>query len=207
LEAIAGLVQTSGATAIVDELYARLVYDQRHFLHFSELMPLDGRLIITLGPSKTESMSGYRVGVVVGPHWAIDGIEDVMGTVALRAPAYAQHTLVNWLASDVDFVRRRVTEYQNLRDSAVEQLNDSGLVSVALSGGTSYIFPRVVDPNVGDQQLARALKRRAGIVINPGYQFGSRGLGHFRICIAQSPAALELCLKSMIKVLAAGEAV
>ena len=76
------------------------------------------RSVTLLGPSKTESMSGYRVGVAVAPAAIIDRMEDVLSVSALRAPAYAQHTLVKWLADDGPFVSNRVADYQKLRDRA-----------------------------------------------------------------------------------------
>ena len=42
----------------------------------------------------------------------------------------------------------------------------------------------------GTQAIALALKSEAGLLVNPGYQFGPRGEGHFRICFAQDAALL-----------------
>jgi aspartate/methionine/tyrosine aminotransferase len=53
-----------------------------------------------------------------------------------------------------------------------------------------------------DQQLALALKVSAGLVVNPGYQFGSRGRQHFRICFAQEEAEWEDALQRMGEVIA-----
>ena len=50
---------------IVDELYSRLVYDGRSFAHLIGEEGMRERCITLLGPSKTESMSGYRVGAAV----------------------------------------------------------------------------------------------------------------------------------------------
>jgi bifunctional pyridoxal-dependent enzyme with beta-cystathionase and maltose regulon repressor activities len=43
-----------------------------------------------------------------------------------------------------------------------------------------------------------ALKTPAGLVVNPGYQFGPRGVGHFRICFAQDEAAWADALKRIV---------
>ena len=83
------------------------------------------RCITLLGPSKTELMSGFRVGVAVGPASLIEAMEDIQSVTALRAPAYAQHTLVRWLAEDHDFVRQRIADYQHLRDLTVARLTQA----------------------------------------------------------------------------------
>ncbi len=202
LARIAELAARHGCVVVADELYSRLVYDDRPFVHFATLAQALPGWITTIGPSKTESMSGYRVGVAVGSDGLIDRVEDVMSSAVLRAPAYAQHTLVRWAAADQQFVLERVRRYQELRDEAVSRLNSNGVTSVTPSAGTSYLFPSYLARDAhSDQQVALALKRRAGIVVNPGYQFGDRGVGHFRICIAQDRRVLEHCLDAIATVL------
>jgi aspartate/methionine/tyrosine aminotransferase len=202
LELVAELAAKQRALVIADELYSRLIFDDRPFVHFATMESVSDLFVTTIGPSKTESMSGYRIGVTVGPPWLIDRVEDIMSSSVLRAPAYAQHILVKWAASDSEFVRERVSKYQALRDIAVERLNVRGVMSVTRSAGTSYLFPRVLGGNLGDQEVALVLKQRAGVLINPGYQFGDRGVGSFRLCIAQDQHVLETCLEAMVEVLA-----
>jgi aspartate/methionine/tyrosine aminotransferase len=202
LNAIAELADRYGCLVIADELYSRLVFDDRPFTHFAAIGERPHGWITTIGPSKTESMSGYRVGVTVGPAWLIDRIEDVMSSAVLRAPAYAQHTLVKWGTADVQFVGDRVRRYQELRDLAVARLNANGVTAVTPSAGTSYLFPRFTTEGRSDQEVALALKRRAGILVNPGYQFGDRGVGRFRLCIAQDQGVLQRCLDAIAAVLA-----
>jgi len=48
---------------------------------------------------------------------------------------------------------------------------------------------QVGDGSAGDQRIAEALLNEAGVIVNPGYQFGSAGQGHFRLCFAQDEVA------------------
>ena len=57
------------------------------------------------------------------------------------------------------------------------------------AAGTAYLFPQVGDGSVGDQRIAEALLNEAGVIVNPGYQFGAAGQGHFRLCFAQDETA------------------
>ena len=198
---IAELVRSFDATVIVDELYSRLVYDEIPFAHLIAEEGMADRCITLLGPSKTESMSGYRVGVAVGPSELIDRMEDVLGVTVLRAPAYAQHVLTNWLSDDHPFVASRVRDYQKLRDHTVETLNASGLVRVRPAGGTAYLFPDASAVGCDEQTVAKALKSDAGLLVNPGYQFGPRGARHFRICFAQDEAIWDQALERMVSTL------
>jgi aspartate/methionine/tyrosine aminotransferase len=198
---IAELVRSFDATVIVDELYSRLVYDETPFAHLIAEEGMAERCITLLGPSKTESMSGYRVGVAVGPSELIDRMEDVLGVTVLRAPAYAQHVLTNWLSDDHPFVASRVRDYQKLRDHTVETLNASGLVRVRPAGGTAYLFPDASAVGRDEQTVAKALKSDAGLLVNPGYQFGPRGARHFRICFAQDETIWDQALERMVSTL------
>jgi aspartate/methionine/tyrosine aminotransferase len=189
IELVAEAALRAGAYVLVDELYARLVYDGRVIDHLIALDGMRERCVTLLGPSKTESMSGYRVGTAVGPSAIIEAMEDLLSVSALRAPAYAQRAMNSWLREDQDFVAERVREYQRLRDLTVAALRRINGVSVQAAGGTAYLFPRVGDGLVGDQRIAEALMNEAGVIINPGYQFGAAGQGHFRLCFAQDEAA------------------
>ncbi|RCK69076.1 aminotransferase class I/II-fold pyridoxal phosphate-dependent enzyme [Desertihabitans brevis] len=199
LTQIAELAVQHDFTVLADQLYCRLVYDGEAFTHLANLPGMSERTITLLGPSKTESMSGFRLGVALAPDALVDRMEDVQSCTALRAPAYAQHLLTRWLADDQDYLRLRVKEYQALRDTTVATLNGSGLMRVRPSYGTSYVFPEVLT-DVGDRELSLRLKADAGVVVNPGYQFGEAGLGHLRLCFAQDEQVWEAALGRILDV-------
>ena len=200
LEKLAGLLTASPDTAVVvDELYSRLVYEEEALPHFVALPGMRERTVTLLGPSKSESMSGYRLGVAVATGHLIDDMEDVLSLTGLRAPAYAQHALLGWLSDDVEFMRRRIEEYRELRDVGVRQLNDSGLFEVVPPRGTAYMFPRFTF-EASDQVVASALQRDARLIVNPGYQSGVAGIGHMRLCFAQRSEVWERSLAAIVEV-------
>jgi aspartate/methionine/tyrosine aminotransferase len=198
---IAALVADTGALLLVDQLYSRLVYDGKPFAHMLTEPGMRARTITTLGPSKTESLSGYRIGMAVAPPEIVDRMEDVMSVAALRCPAYAQHVLARWLDDDAGYVAKRIGEYQSLRDVSVAALDAVPGVDVRPAGGSAYLFPEFPGIDATDQEVAIALKRDAGLVVNPGYQFGPRGRKHFRICFAQDEKAWDAALSRMAEVL------
>ena len=202
VRAIARLAVEHDVTVVVDELYSRLVYDGRPFAHLLAEEGMRERCITLVGPSKTESMSGYRVGAAVAPPEIVDRMEDLQGVSVLRAPAYAQHVMTRWLSDDHEFVAARIRDYQALRDRTVEKLNASGLVHVRPAQGTAYMFPDASAVGAGTQAIALALKTEAGLLVNPGYQFGPRGDRHFRICFAQEERAWDAAMDRMLTTLA-----
>lgn len=198
---IADVVRDSDTLVLVDELYSRLTYDDAPFAHLMAETGMKERTITTLGPSKTESLSGYRLGVAVAPPEIVRRMEDVMGIASLRAPAYAQHVLAHWLADDIDYVGQRIVEYKALRDRTIEALAEMPCVDVRPAGGSAYLFPDLSELGVSDQEVALAMKTQAGLIINPGYQFGARGRHHFRLCFAQDEQAWDRALQRMGEVL------
>lgn len=182
---IAEIADTYGLYVVADQLYSRLVYDGAAFYHLIAEPGMKERTVTLLGPSKTEQMSGFRIGCAVGPQHIMQRVEDIQSVTALRAPAYAQHLLSPWLRDDVDFLKNRIEQYQSLRDLAYDKLNSLDFVSIVKAQGTSYMFPDVSRINRSDQEVATALAKDAGVIVNPGYQFGPRGIGSFRLCFAQ----------------------
>ena len=55
-----------------------------------------------------------------------------------------------------------------------------------------------------DQELAAALRRDAGVIVSPGYQFGPSGVGHFRVCYARDEREWDAALDRMVTVLKGG---
>lgn len=202
LRALAGLLIEHDAFVLVDELYSRLVFDGTAFHHLIAQPQMRERCLTLLGPSKTESMSGYRVGVLVGPPQVIAAVEEVQAVATIRAPAYAQHTLRRWLSDDREFVASRVVEYQALRDLAVEKLRALDFLEVHEAEGTAYLFPDVKRLGLPDLDVAQALLGQANIVINPGFQFGPAGVGSFRICFAQDEQIWDSALDRIVATLA-----
>ncbi|HTE78968.1 MAG TPA: aminotransferase class I/II-fold pyridoxal phosphate-dependent enzyme [Xanthobacteraceae bacterium] len=202
VSAIAKLARQYGVRIVVDELYSRLLHAGRQFHHLVTEPGMFDQTITLLGPSKTESMSGYRVGVVIAPARVIARIEDVQSVMSLRAPAYAQHVLVPWLRDDHEWLDARLRELTVLRDMTFARLRTLPWLKLRPQGGTAYAWCDVATLDLSDSEVAAALLRDAGVLVSPGYQFGPRANGHFRVCYARDEAAWSAALDQMIYVLA-----
>ena len=200
---LAWLAQDRDFRVIVDSLYCRLVYDEAPFPHLAALPGMADRCVTLLGPSKTESMSGYRVGVTVGPADVLDAIESVLSATSLRAPAYAQQLLRRWWVDDLDFIAGRVLELRRIHDWTIEYLRRVPYLRVEPAQGTAYFFPDVSALGLADQAIADRLQREAGLIVSPGYQFGPSGVGHFRICYARDENRWAEALEAMVGALIA----
>lgn len=206
VECVATWARANDAWVLADQLYCRLVFDDRDFCHVAALEGMAERTVTLLGPSKTESMSGYRVGVAVAPAEVVDAMEVVMSMASLRTAGYAQHVLTGWMDGDAQWLRERTLAHQALRDHLVERLRAVPGLEVRPPAGSSYVFPDASGTPYGrshggdDFEIARALKS-AGVVVSPGYQFGAAGRGCFRINFSQDPQRLEMALDRIAETL------
>lgn len=200
---IAGLLLGTDTIAVVDELYARLIYDDVAYTHLATEPGMRGRCVTLLGPSKTESLTGFRIGVVVAPPPIADGIEDVLSITSLRAPAYAQQLLRPWLRDDHDWVAERVLTLRALRGHTVARLSDLSWMRVQPQPATAYLFPDASTLGLSDRVVAHELLEQANVLVSPGYQFGPRGVGSFRICYARDEQQWDIALDRIVHTLAA----
>ena len=168
LAQIASLARRYGVGVIVDELYCRLVYDGTEFAHLAAEDGMAGRTATLLGPSKTESLSGYRVGVVVGSEALIRSVENVLSITALRAPAYAQHVLMGWLKDDTDWLATRIDAFRALRESTAAAFGRLNWLRLHPQQGTAYLWIDVSALQLPDAVVASALLEKAGILVSPG---------------------------------------
>lgn len=198
---IAALAVQYNVGIVADELYARLVYDDTPFAHIAAEEGADELTATLLGPSKTESLSGYRLGVVVGSEELMKGVENVLSVTSLRAPAYAQHILTGWLGPDDNWVKDRIAMFADLRRQTIERLGGLEWMKFHPQNGTAYLWADVRGLGRSDLEIGRALARDAGMLISPGYQFGPGSAGHFRICYARETKGWAKAMDRMVDVL------
>lgn len=170
---IAALADKYGAYVVVDQLYSRLIYPGTSFTHLRASGIADDRCITLLGPSKTESLSGFRVGVAVGAPHVIDRMEKLQALVSLRASGYSQAVLRCWFSEPSGWMDQRVNEHQSIRDDLHARFHATSGVSVRLTEGGSYMFPQLPPLRISDGEFRALLQRDHGIIVTPGNEFGS----------------------------------
>lgn len=198
---LAALCMKYDVTVVADELYSRLLHEGRTFNHMASEPGMAERTVTLLGPSKTESLSGYRLGIVVAPPEIIDRMENIQSIVSLRAPAYAQHLLVHWLVEDVAWLEERLLDFTALRTMTEEQLGRLPWLKWTPGSGTAYAWPDVSALGMSAFDVAKALITEAGVLISPGYQFGPGNEGRFRVCYARDEEIWRAGLRRMVDVL------
>ncbi|BAH40754.1 MAG TPA: pyridoxal phosphate-dependent aminotransferase [Gemmatimonas aurantiaca] len=183
---IAELATTYGATVIVDQLYSRLLYSGSTYTHL-RASNIDANQVVTImGPSKTESLSGYRLGVAFGAPHIIDRMEKLQAIVSLRAPGYSQAVLRTWFAEPDGWLQDRIALHQALRDELLGVFATVPELVVRAPQAGSYLFPKLPALDVSLHDFVRALRVQAGVTVTPGTEFSPESTDSIRLNFSQN---------------------
>ncbi len=142
-----------------------------------------------MGPSKTESLSGYRLGVAFGAAHLIDRMEKLQAVVSLRAPGYSQAVLRTWFAEPSGWLEDRIEKHQALRDDLLAVMREVPGLVVRTPEAGSYIFPRLPDLGLPLHDFVRALRVQAGATVTPGTEFSPEATSSIRLNFSQNHRA------------------
>ena len=201
ITAIAAMAKRYGATLLVDELYSRQVYPGVPYTHLCAQKEIPENLITIIGPSKTESLSGYRLGVAFGTAEIIERMEKLQAIMALRCSGYNQAVFKTWFNEPEGWMAARVAAHQEIRDAILAQLEGVPGVFARPTEGGSYLFVTIPELDVSLHQFIRILRELAAVTVTPGTEFGPQFLHHFRINFSQDKDKAVAAIQRFLTVL------
>ncbi|WP_321335174.1 pyridoxal phosphate-dependent aminotransferase [Breoghania sp.] len=189
IRAIAELAARYGATVIADQLYSRLKYsDCGPYTHLRAIAGTEN-VITIMGPSKTESLSGYRLGVAFGSAAIIERMERLQAIVSLRAAGYNQAVFATWFAEPDGWMEERIRLHQDLRDALLSRFNAADGFAVRRPQAGSYLFARMPELAISPIDFVRLLNRQADVIVTPGSEFSPHTLESIRLNYSQDHVA------------------
>ena len=198
---IAALAKKYNATVIVDQLYSRLIYDNRSYTHLRALDMNPDNLVTIMGPSKTESLSGYRLGAAFGSKIIIDRMEKLQAIVSLRAPGYSQAVLSTWFDEPLGWLEERVKLHQAIRDDLVTRFKAVEGVKIRTTEGGSYIFPQIPKMSVSMPEFIKILRLQANVTVTPGTEFSPYTSDSFRLNFSQNHEAAIGAIERIVELI------
>lgn len=185
---IAELAALHDVTLIVDQLYSRLLYSGESYTHLRAQATRPKSLITIMGPSKTESLSGFRLGVAFGSADLIGRMEKLQAIVSLRAAGYSQAALRTWFHEPAGWMADRVAQHEAIRDDLIRIFRDAGFPTATTQAG-SYVFPQLPDLAVSPETFVRLLRVQAGVTVTPGSEFSPHTASSIRLNFSQDHKA------------------
>ncbi|NLQ18044.1 aminotransferase class I/II-fold pyridoxal phosphate-dependent enzyme [Marinomonas sp. M1K-6] len=162
-------VSELGGHLLVDEIYQGLVYDGEDFSALS----ISDDIFVINSFSKYFAMTGWRLGWLVVPEWAIDGATKLAQNVFIAAPSVSQYAAVRAFSPDVLAeceLRRQTLNARRL--VLLEQLNAIGLPVVAPAHGAFYVYVDVSSVTQDAMAWCLALLEKEKVALTPGADFG-----------------------------------
>ena len=183
--AIAKLAKEYNVALIVDELYARQIYPGVTYTHLCAEDVVPDMLVTITGPSKTESLSGFRLGAAFGTPAIIDRMEKLQAIMSLRCTGYSQAVFKCWFNEPEGWMADRVAAHAAIRNDLMALIERTPGVSARPSDGGSYLFVTMPELSVPIKEFVRAVRELSAVTITPGTEFGPQFTHHFRINYSQ----------------------
>ena len=195
IKKIVELSEKYNVALIVDELYSRQIFDERAYTHLCKVKGNLKNMVTIIGPSKTESLSGFRLGVAFGDPVIIVRMEKLQAIVSLRAAGYSQSVLKTWFAEPEGFMKDRIAAHQAIRDELLEVLRAVPGVSARTTEGGSYLFVTFPEMDIPMAEFIKVLRKLANVTVTPGTEFGPYYTNSFRINFSQDHKAAVDAIK------------
>ena len=195
---IATLAVSYNVTLIVDQLYSRMLYSGEEYTHLCSCGIQPENLITIMGPSKTESLSGFRLGVAFGTPKLIERMESLQAIVSLRAAGYNQAALYSWFEEPPGWIENRIKEHESIRDGLLEIFRAGNLHTATPQAG-SYLFPKLPPLSVDLHTFIRLLRYQANIIATPGTEFDPNCNDSLRLNFSQDRSAALSAAKRIVK--------
>ncbi len=195
LAAVMDVAERADLWVLTDEIYRRLVYDERPFVSPLEVHArARERCIVIDGASKAFAMTGYRIGFAAGPRDAIEAIARLHSQLTGSPNAVSQAAYLAALATEPPQVEEMRANYARRRELLIRGLMHLGLPTPG-AHGAFYAFPDVA-AHLGGATDSNAFCERLldeeGVVLVPGSAFGAPT--HVRLSYALGEAQLREAL-------------
>ncbi len=194
---------------VTDEIYQLLVYGDVEFTSIVARVPeLAERSVVINGVSKTYSMTGWRVGWMVGPTDVIAAATNLQSHATSNVDNVAQAAALAGLTGPMDDAEQMRAAFDRRRRRMVELLCAIPGVSCVEPHGAFYAFPSfegALGKELGPRrpestiELAEVILEEARVAVVPGEAFGAPG--YMRLSYALGDDDLEEGLNRIAKLL------
>lgn len=201
LRRIAEIARKHSIFIVSDEIYEKIIYEGEH-VSIASFSPDIKNITITInGPSKTYSMTGWRIGYLAGPEEIVKGINKIQSQSTSCPVSISQKAALAALQGSQDTVKVMVNEFRKRRDYLIAELRKLDFFSIGESPGSFYLFPsiRLSKRFPSSEEFCMHLIKEGGVGTVHGSAFGKEG--HIRISYATSMENLKEAIDRIRKTL------
>jgi aspartate aminotransferase len=200
VDAIVRVAVEANLYVITDEVYEKLIFDERDHISLAAEPGMAERTITINGLSKGYAMTGWRLGWLAGPPALLKLAAKMHSQTVTSAATFTMVAAVAALNGPQDVVHAMCRSYQERRDFLVESINQIEGIQCESPEGAFYLMPRFTQSEKNSIELAEALLDEAGIAATPGIAFGASTEGHLRFSFATAMDQLERAVERLARV-------
>ena len=195
---IAEIARKYNLYLLTDEVYSRLIFDSdKGFFSPATLDECKERTIIINGFSKAFAMTGWRIGVAIGPAEIIAKMGLIVETISSCTPPFCQYAGLEAVVGDQSVLKEMKKEYMERKNILVDGLNNVKGISCVDPGGAMYVFPNITGTGMTSDYFSEYVLEKIGIGVLPGNNFGKNGEGYIRMCYATSQDDIVLAVNRL----------
>ncbi len=182
---------------ITDEIYQNLVYDGVRATSIVEAVPeLAAQTVLVNGVAKSYSMTGWRLGWMVGPDVVIKAAGNLQSHLTSNVSNISQRAALEALTGPQDEVERMRQAFEARRNLIVGELSKIEGLVCPTPEGAFYVYPDVrgllgrtwdgVTPTTS-LELADLILEKAEVAVVPGEAFGPSGYLRLSYALGEEP--------------------
>ena len=206
LTAIGALAVKYDAFVVTDEVYEHMVYAPCEHIAMASLPGMFDHTITCNSLSKTYSITGWRLGYMIGPADVMEGAKKVHDFLTVGAAAPLQEAAVTGLTMPDSYYDELLALYTEKRDFFVEGLEKIGLKH-NVPQGTYFVMVDISEflalPRFAgwtDLQFCEWMIENIGVAAVPGSSFFREEVNHLiRLHFARGKDTLEEALRRLGK--------
>ena len=206
LEVIAEIVKRYDGYVITDEVYEYMVYAPSVHTSMASLPGMAERTITCSSLSKTFSITGWRLGYMIGPTEVMEHAKKVHDFLTVGAPAPLQEAAVAGLSLGEEYYRDLNRTYTRKRDDFLEGLDRIGLRH-NVPQGTYFVMVDISEfletdffRGWTDLQFCEWMIREIGVAAVPGSSFFREDVNHLiRLHFAREKDVLDEAIRRMAR--------
>lgn len=208
LSCIAELAVRYDAFVVTDEVYEHMVYEPNVHISIASLPGMTERTVTCSSLSKTFSITGWRLGYLIGPEDVIEAAKKVHDFLTVGAPAPLQEAAVTGLKFDDSYYENLKRLYTAKRDYFIKGLDEIGLKH-NVPQGTYFVMIDISDfldkdefNGWTDLEFCEWMIKKIGVAAVPGSSFFSEPVNHLiRLHFAREESTLKEALSRLAKLI------